>query len=258
MVQLWHAASKEEVQAELSDATSTSQPDPHLQLYNQAMLAIRRASAETAKRRYSQAEELYRRSIQLCDQLVSELPHVSDYRYYRAWTQDHLAKMLSAAGRHNDATREYQTALQQFERLATDFPQVVSYQAALAWFLAYCPESSVRQPLRAIELAKDAIDRVPVNARYWNTLGVAHYRADDWQEAITALTNSVTLEGEESAYDCLFLAMSHWQLGNQTAAREWHQKALRWMDANTSIWSNDLQVFDEEARELLGLPEDRS
>ena len=45
--------------------------------------------------------------------------------------------------------------------------------------------------------------------------------------------------------------MSHWQLGDQETAGEWYDKALAWMDANASIWQNDLQLFAKEAAECL-------
>ena len=50
---------------------------------------------------------------------------------------------------------------------------------------------------------------------YWNTLGVAHYRAGAWQTATTCLERSMTLRKGGDAYDWLFLAMAHWQLGHQ-------------------------------------------
>src|SRR5262249_35326030 len=82
-----------------------------------------------------------------------------------------------------------------------------------AWPLATNPEAKLRDPARAVELAQKAVDLCPKQAMYWNTLGVAHYSAGHWKDAIEALTKSMELQkGALESFDTIFLAMAHWRL----------------------------------------------
>jgi hypothetical protein len=50
--------------------------------------------------------------------------------------------------------------------------------------------------------------------------------------------------------------MAHWKLGHQEAARKWHDQAVEWMEKNQPK-NDDLRRFRAEARELLGINEQR-
>src|SRR5262249_43240750 len=63
----------------------------------------------------------------------------------------------------------------------------------LAWELATAPNLRQREPGLAVQLAKQAVRQVPGETAYWNTLGVAHYRAGEWQAAIQALEEAENL-----------------------------------------------------------------
>ena len=99
-------------------------------------------------------------------------------------------------------------------------------------------------------MATKAFELEPTSGSYWNTLGAAHYRAGNWQDAIAALNKSVELDNGGTSSDWLFLSMSYWQLDNKDAARKWYAKAVDWMDRNKS---NDqlLIRLRTEAGELL-------
>ena len=64
--------------------------------------------------------------------------------------------------------------------------------------LANHPNLKVRDPGRAVDLAKKAVELLPNVGTLWNTLGVAHFRAGDWKAAITALEKSIELHGEDN------------------------------------------------------------
>jgi uncharacterized protein HemY len=53
----------------------------------------------------------------------------------------------------------------------------------------------------------------PSNGSFWNTLGVASYRAGQWQDAVDALKKSVQFRSGGNIWDWFFLAMAHRQLG---------------------------------------------
>jgi eukaryotic-like serine/threonine-protein kinase len=80
-----------------------------------------------------------------------------------------------------------------------------------------------------VELAKKAVERLPREGNYWNTLGVAHYRAGDYRAAIEALEKAEALEPDKHfAFNAFFVAMANWQLGQRDQARQWYHRAAAW------------------------------
>jgi tetratricopeptide (TPR) repeat protein len=118
----------------------------------------------------------------------------------------------------------------------------------LAWLLASCPEAKFRDPARAVAAAKKAVAAAPRQGGYWNTLGVAHYRAGDGKAAAAALEKSVALRHGGDGFDFLFLAMVRWQLGDQVDARTWYDKAVRWQEEHRDVLAKDPQQAEELRR----------
>jgi uncharacterized protein HemY len=118
----------------------------------------------------------------------------------------------------------------------------------LAWLLATCPQEDLRDAPQAVALAQRAVRLEPHNAGYWNTLGVAHYRAGDWPSAQFALEKSRRQGGH--SWDWFFLAMTHWRLGDQDRARRCHEQAVQWM-AKHQPHNDELRRFKAEAESLL-------
>ncbi len=121
-----------------------------------------------------------------------------------------------------------------------------------AWILATNPDLKLRDPRRAVELAKKVVEREPRIAAFWNTLGVAYYRAGDWKAAITALAKSMDLLDGGSSADWFFLAMSHWRLGEKDLARKWFKAGDLWT-ARYAANNEELARFRAEAVRDLGL-----
>jgi serine/threonine protein kinase/tetratricopeptide (TPR) repeat protein len=107
-----------------------------------------------------------------------------------------------------------------------------------------------RNPGRAVILAKEAVALNSQVGAYWNTLGAAQYRANDWKAAIAALEKSMDLRKGGDSSDWFFLAMAHWQLGEKDTSRQWFDKAVEWMDKNQPK-NEELRRFREEAEELM-------
>jgi Flp pilus assembly protein TadD len=101
-----------------------------------------------------------------------------------------------------------------------------------------------------VELVKKAVELNPREGSYWRTLGVAHYRAGDWKDALAALEKSMELHCGGDSFDWFFLAMAQWQLGNKDKAREWYDKAVDWMEKNQPI-HEELRRFRAEVEELM-------
>jgi elongation factor P hydroxylase len=78
----------------------------------------------------------------------------------------------------------------------------------------------------AVELARKAVEVMP-EGYIWNTLGVANYRAGNWQEALQALNRSMQLRQGGDGSDWFFLGMTYWQLGDKDLARKWYEQGVQ-------------------------------
>src|SRR5439155_15307638 len=84
----------------------------------------------------------------------------------------------------------------------------------VAWSYAAGP-AAVRDPARALQLARRAVERAPDQWTYLNTLGVTLYRLGEYPEAVRHLSESLENNGREAAaWDLYFLAMCHHHLGD--------------------------------------------
>ena len=118
----------------------------------------------------------------------------------------------------------------------------------VAWMLVVgVPE--LRDPDRAIELAQEAVTLAPGGRGPRIALGVARYRAGDWQGSYEALRVAGQL-GQGATYELFFLAMVQWKLGDQEEARETYARAVAWMDTHRPT-DEDLRCYRAEAEQLL-------
>jgi superkiller protein 3 len=146
-----------------------------------------------------------------------------------------------------------------FEKAVELDPNNTVFHNALAWVLTNCREVKFRDPQRGLEVARKAVELEPQWPFTWKMLGWAHYRAGDWKASIEALNKSCALQDNPkggNAYQWFFLAMAHWRLGEQDQARDWHNRAIAWMDANEKD-NSDLICFRAEAEVLLELDEQK-
>jgi tetratricopeptide (TPR) repeat protein len=161
---------------------------------------------------------------------------------------DVLAGALARVpGQGAEAIGHYEKAI----ALRPDDPEA---RNSLAWFLATGPEARLRDPSRAVQLGDRAVELAPKRGAYWNTLGVARYRAGNWDGAIAALEKSSALQGHTS-FDGFFLAMARWKRGQRDEARRVYDRAVRWMNFFKPS-DGELRRFHAEAAELLQI-EDR-
>src|SRR5207248_11444896 len=81
------------------------------------------------------------------------------------------------------------------------------------WNLINSPDPKLRDPKRALEAAREAVDRAPRSSLAWRYLGWVQYRAGDWRASIEALEKSCELwRGTDDAAEWVVLALAHGRL----------------------------------------------
>lgn len=114
----------------------------------------------------------------------------------------------------------------------------------------------------AVQVAEQATKAAPGNASLWNTLGVAQYRAGQWEGAIVSLIKAegpgpenplaVLYQNKHMAFDGFFLAMAHQRLGRTNEAHQWYGRSVEWMEKHQPK-HEELLRFRAEAEQLLGI-----
>ena len=105
---------------------------------------------------------------------------------------------------------------------------------------------------RALDSAKTATALDPEEWMYWNTLGVAAFRARDWKLAAESLEKSIGLNNGGGAIDYFFLAMTRWQQGKPDEAKQLFDRAVTYVQNNPG--DVELRRFHGEAEALLRKP----
>ncbi len=127
----------------------------------------------------------------------------------------------------------------------------------LAWAMTSVPESTIPFEIsRALDSARKATELVPKRWIYWNTLGVAAFRARDWKLAKEALETSIKLNNGGGAIDFFFLAMTRWHEGKPDEAKKFFDKGATYVQHNP----NDMELYEfyREADALLKKPPPKS
>ena len=145
-----------------------------------------------------------------------------------------------------------QMALQNAQLALIIEPNSAEAHNDLAWALVRGPDEPWFDPKQGLEEARKAVELDPQNGNSWNTLGVAAFRARDWQTAHDALERSIKLSGG-TAHDWFFLAMTRWIRGDRSEARRSFDQALAVIKPEQKD-DPELRRFHDEAAALLGIP----
>lgn len=146
---------------------------------------------------------------------------------------------------------DWDKLLQDYERLRVLQPDRADVNNTLARELSTCPDPKYHDPARAVALAEKAVALAPDVAAYWNTLGIARYRARDWRGSVKALFRSMQLSQARDVSDWLFLAMVQWRLDQKARAQQLFTHALQRLNKSGDA-SAEAFRFREEAAALLG------
>ncbi len=227
-------------------------------------------------KRFSEAEAGFQRSATIRQTIIADLTDPDDERERQnqrrllsldymelIWTVYLSAEQAATDGarpeeeRKGAATRARARA-REAQREATLSGRLAAGELnALVWRIVRTPGSDAEDVAWAVEMARKAVELSPTVANFWGTLGVAEYRAGDFQQAVARIEKSRQLRNGGSSYDFFFLAMANWQLGDKDEARDWYSQGLQWMQKNQTQ-NEELRRFQTEAEELLKIADENT
>jgi serine/threonine protein kinase/Flp pilus assembly protein TadD len=170
-------------------------------------------------------------------------------------SMNQLALLRKKQGRLGEARALFEDTLKgRRQALPAGHPDTVRTMHHLAWILATAADAKLRDPQRALALAKEAVRHSPPGDDEWTTLGAAYYRVGDWDNAVIALEKEESKRSDSFVpRNRLFLAMALWKRGEADKAREWYDRAVGGTETARPADPEVVQLRDEAAV-LLGLP----
>jgi tetratricopeptide (TPR) repeat protein len=209
------------------------------------------------------------------DAALRQQPDHPDARFLRGQAYQKL-------GRHTEAIADFTAVLKRYPSSALLYAKRAASQEALgqpdlakadreravklggkdptalnnqAWQLVTGPVGQ-RDPAKALELIKEAIEHQPGDVTFLNTLGVVQYRNGQYGEALATLQQSVAAgNGQYDAFDLFFLAMCHHHLGHVAKAKDCFDQAVKWRRGKKDLpakHAEELKAIQAEAEVLLG------
>jgi tetratricopeptide (TPR) repeat protein len=207
--------------------------------------------------RPEEAEQMSRKCLANSKKLAADFPDAPGTSNSLGEAYDSLGRLLQDTDRPQEAGEAFRQAKRCFEEAVVKAPEARSWFSpayALTWFLADCPATQFRDPERAANLAKHALQVTPQSGHYWLVLGVAQYRTGKLKDAIASLKKSMEILAGGGSGHWFILAMAHRQLGNEAEARKWYDQAVGWMEKSQPR-DEQWRRYRAEAAELLGVKE---
>jgi tRNA A-37 threonylcarbamoyl transferase component Bud32/tetratricopeptide (TPR) repeat protein len=184
------------------------------------------------------------KSIEILTQLVAQYPDDPAYRR-------ELSQFYSVSGDVDVILGDdLANGLKRHERAAAIDPSNPRPLARMAWILTTYHDPRQRDPLRAAELAAQAIAIEPRNPQHWRALGLAQYRSGNWAESLHSFEKSMVLQSGGEGLDWYLAAMAHWQLGDKARAGDFYRQGETWKQRE-GVASIDLEGIDREAAGLV-------
>ena len=199
----------------------------------------------------TEAEQAYRQAVLLYEKLAAELPGMPEGTEGLAQSYRALGYLLWRMGRPDEAAPTLRQARVVYEKRLADNPGVAAPAWNLALFLADCPDPRYRDVPRAVKLARQAVGRAPRDVSCWTTLGIAQFRAGEWQPALKALHRAIDLGAGGNSWDWFYLAMAHGRLGEKDRARQWYDRACAALAKNRPADKQLLRLRAEAADQVL-------
>jgi Flp pilus assembly protein TadD len=157
------------------------------------------------------------------------------------------AACYAAIGDETSAMADYRPA----EKLKSPSPVALNNRA---WLLVAHATAAPADLVQGLDLAQRAAAVEPNNPVFQNTLGVAQYRNNRFDEAIESLTKSLAGPNRDAdAFNLYFLAMCHYRLGQLPKAKDFFQRAdaARQVPGLKPEYVAELAEFHAEAKVLV-------
>jgi serine/threonine protein kinase/tetratricopeptide (TPR) repeat protein len=198
--------------------------------------------------RFPDAEKFYDKALAIRKQLVEKFPAMPAYRQELGESYTVLGVLLGRTMREREGLAAFRAAL------ALN-PNDAYLKDRFSWFLATWADPALRDPAKAVALAKAAVEQDQQNDKYRFTLAVALYRAGDCKASLAALEAADKLSRAGATWKGFVRAMALWRLGNKLDARKHYDEAVALLEKDASQ-AGDLVRLRTEAATLLGI-EDR-
>jgi uncharacterized protein HemY len=91
-------------------------------------------------------------------------------------------------------------------------------------------DPALRDPARALALARRAVELKPAEPSHWSTLGQALCRNHRWQEGLDALRKAMEMTGGGEASEWFHVAIALRKLDRAEEARAFYEKGARSME----------------------------
>ena len=206
----------------------------------------------------------FRAAIRIYEKISAQSPRFVWLRAGLIETLQEYASLLTTPADAAEADATFRRALAVADSLVENRDagqhcfriQLVGPFNSLAWNLVRRSPARPDDAALAIRLSRKAVEWEPDQFVYWNTLGVAHYRAGEWSSAIDAINTSIKLNKGGTAIDWLLLACTNYQQGNIAEARRLYDRAVELMPHRTGTdkaRAADLDEFPNETVRVLGV-----
>jgi serine/threonine protein kinase/Flp pilus assembly protein TadD len=223
--------------------------DPNLR-FQAARAYERMTMVHLVQKELDRALETHHKAVKLLEGLAAEHPEDVRYEFTRARAQWTMGNWTYSYKRYAQAREEFRQALAAYRRACRHDRDGKAHNN-LATLLCDCQLVELRDPAEAVSAVRQALALAPGQREFWNTLGLAQYRAGDYRAAREALRKSMELSAGGDAYDWLILALIAWKDGERTEARKWYDQSARWMQTHSP--SDDLYHLRKEAADLMDI-----
>jgi tetratricopeptide (TPR) repeat protein len=208
----------------------TSKELPHLFWPKPTLAAYKLTQAEIyfLSGQMDEALAAAERSIDLYSQ------DVPTDRYEAALAHWMLGELLYELGKTSEAEVHFAHAADGLNEMFAALPNEPHTGERIVCFLSDCASNRFRDPPRAVQIAERLLTET--NGPMWLYLGLARYRAGDFQGAEVALDKAIDLRSGGDALDWLLLAVVQHKSGRHDEAADSFAKAQELLRARASIY----------------------
>ena len=170
-------------------------------------------------------------------------------RFSEPGRREFWAEQFFFGGRQSLQHQNRLSAVLDFRLVTLLAPNFAEAHNSLAWVMVSNPESTPFSITVALDSARKAVELKPEDWTFWNTLGVAAFRAQDWELASESLEKSIELHKPGGAIDFYFLAMTRKHQGREAEAEKLFKKGETYLHHNPG--DHELAAYRREADRVL-------